>query len=320
MKIFARPNKAFREYEARMARQPVTWPPTTHALPDLWYRARELFRHTLDTIGSALRLAWRQTLTRTERSELLIRLVPVEKIIRTLLVVEALTFLLMTPEGAKMRREAKPVAIPAPPGPVAKPQPMTERDRFRAMAMQSIAAHHPRIDPRVVEREERQRREALEARKAAFYEENPFSDPLRRSPFRVFGWMHEAGLPPEYTPKRRVWAEILDAPDMLAPIHTQRPRAPETEDDDGWLETGPGLTIARRIAALQRVLDDPMPVIRRLARQLASMPREAFPEPAVNRFRAAEWWHGRPEYYNATSHAACAHRAYMRTEPKLEPG
>lgn len=311
MKIFARPTKAFFAYEERLSRQPVTWPPTTHALPDLWYRVRELFRMTLDTIGSALRLAWKQTLTRTERSELLIRLVPVEKTVRMLLMVEAFTFLLMTPEGRKIRREAKPIAIPEPPPPPCKPKVMTEREIFLARLKAELLA--PPLEERLAAMPP-----AVDAHADANTDEDPFGDPLTRAPFRVLGWQFDKPPPREIPPRRRVWAMLLDdAPPLPEPLKPYK--APLQADPDAF-DTGPGLSIARRIAALIRVLDNPWPTIRRLARQIASFPRDCLAEPQVNRFRAAEWWHGRPEYYNATSHAACAWRAFMRTEAKLEPG
>ena len=315
MKIFARKTKAFYAYEQRLARQPVTWPPTNHAIPDLWYRVRELFQQTLETIGSALRLAWRQTLTRTERSELLIRLVPVEKTVRMLLMVEALTFLLMTPEGLRIRREAKTIAIPTPPPPPGKPKVMSEREI--ALAQLKAAWFAPPLEERLG---------ATQPPQADTNDDDddadPFGDPLQRAPFRVIGWHFDKPLR-EITPPRRVWATNIDlTPGLtfLGPAPRPVARVIDTDEDDAILATGPGLALARRIAALIRVLDNPWPTIRRLARQLACMPREAFAEPAVNRFRAAEWWHGRPEYYNATSLAAQACRAFTRTEPKLEPG
>ena len=126
--IFARPTKAFFVFERAMMR-PASWPPTRHDVPSLWERAKAMFADMLKAAGSARRLAQRYRFTRTARAEIESRLEPVEKIVRILLMVEAAIFLLMTPEGARMRRAAKVVAPPAP--------------RATCIVMPRLA-HHPR--------------------------------------------------------------------------------------------------------------------------------------------------------------------------------
>ena len=42
-----------------------------------------------------------------------------------------------------------------------------------------------------------------------------------------------------------------------------------------------GRDLARRIAALSRILANPAPAIRRLARRLAAMPADVLPEPRI---------------------------------------
>jgi hypothetical protein len=69
-------------------------------------------------------------------------------------------------------------------------------------------------------------------------------------------------------------------------IAAQRPRIePPDEDDD---LAGPMLPLARRIAALERMLANPWPAIGRLARRTASIPRGHFsaPGPAASAPRA----------------------------------
>ena len=71
-----------------------------------------------------------------------------------LLMIEAITFLLMTPEGAKLRRETPKCTPPTPPAP--KPKSAPHKITIAMPGWHTIAALRPRIDPRVVEREQRE--------------------------------------------------------------------------------------------------------------------------------------------------------------------
>lgn len=102
--------------------------------------------------------------TRRQRRAFLAHLAPVEKLVRILMIVEAATFLLMTPEGHKLRTETPKVAPPAPPHPVGPAKQHQPSTRIRMPGWQTIAALHPFVDPRVVEREQR---EALERSRAS---------------------------------------------------------------------------------------------------------------------------------------------------------
>ncbi len=87
--------------------------PAPRDTPTLWQRAREMFGVMLERARTVTQLIVRHRLSRTERREILTRLKPVEKLTRELIITEAATFLLMTPDGMKLRREARIMALPA---------------------------------------------------------------------------------------------------------------------------------------------------------------------------------------------------------------
>lgn len=304
--IFDRPNAALFRYENRMARKPRNWPPTSHSVPTLWERARTLFDATVSTVGSAFALAYRQSFRRNERRELLIRLAPIEKLVRTLLVIEAITWLLMTPEGLRMRRAARACTIPT-----ARPQ-----SSSRSPDAASIVPHTEAVKER--------------ARADAASEFSAVDPPEWQCRFGILHWAPDALDTRDWVRPReaakagvraRPWVCLLDDP------LPQRPAPPSinVEDDDDL--TGPALTLARRLEALRRVIETPEPSIRRLAARLASIPREYFPLPPLARTDAALWWHGRPEYYNAHALVVRAILAFDRAlahtplQPRdLDPG
>jgi hypothetical protein len=92
----------------------VQWPPTRFAIPQLWDRARTMFKAVFHIIGTTAALATWWKVPADMRSGLLCRLVPIEKIARLLITVEAITFLIMTPEGRRLMRETPAMAVPDP--------------------------------------------------------------------------------------------------------------------------------------------------------------------------------------------------------------
>lgn len=345
-RIFARPNAAFFAYERSLMR-PRSWPPTTHDAPTLWERAKAMLAVLLETICSAGALARRAALQRAGRRDILARLAPVEKLTRVLLVIEAATFLLMTPEGARLRREAKTIAPPAPPPPVGVRK-ASHKTTIVMPGWQTIAALRPRIDPRVAEREARQqeqaRSEAL-ARLAAGADslvqdiagapgpDAPLRDPhdpqYWRCRFRVLGWVHPFTDEPARAArgKRRVWIASPGEPDpypLTPQLRVQRRDAPEhTAPESMAIDGQPAaIALARRIEALARVLANPGPAIRRLARRLAALPPDVLEPPSMRRIPFRDWWHGIPEAFNACTLAAPAVRALDRAcaGPPPEPG
>src|SRR5262249_46742025 len=79
------------------------------AIPDLWERARAFFgrmgRQVTDTFGTMRILSMRAILRRKEKRELMHLLLPAQKLARLCIVIEAATWLVMTPEGRKLLRE-----------------------------------------------------------------------------------------------------------------------------------------------------------------------------------------------------------------------
>lgn len=333
MTIFARPGRALYDYENMLSRKPRSWPPTTDDTPTLWGRARALCADVIAFVRSAASLAKRWRLGRKERREILDRITPVETLVGTLCMIEASTWLL-TPEGRALRAATPQVVPPAPPPPtfVAK---ASHKTTIPYPGWHTIATRG--VDPRIAEREARER-EALEAARHAIEETQPthitesFSGLTRDSffvsppataagkkgsrvkagndstqhhtapphgarGFPIIGWQHPTPEtpPPPRPAKRRLFIALLgedstfDLTDDLAPIDTRRAKR----------EDGPAAALARRIDALQRVLANPAPVIRRLIRFLASVPQDDLPEPRLGRARSLRWWHGRPEAHNA---------------------
>jgi len=308
--FFAHNSAALRAHEQRLANKPRSWPPTNHPVPTLWERAQALFAVMLATIGSIAELAARHALRRKERRELLIRLKPVEAIVRTLLLIEAVTYLLMTPSGQKLLRTAKPCRIPEPPAPPPPPQSPARTAFTPAMqaALQTIACLRPRIDPRIAAREERERREALAAALAA-QAETP-----ARTRFSVLRWTSDKVIPEAPERTSGPWVDVLDE---AYPWRDDTPDGASAADG----ESAPCAALARRIEALARILADPMPAIRRLAARLAGLPPEVIARPYARAREASLWHHGRPEYFNAIALAQGAHRAFLRAHPRLlDPG
>ncbi len=338
MTIFARPGRALYDYENMLSRKPRSWPPTTHDTPTLWGRARALCADVIAFVRSAASLAKRWRLGRKERREILDRITPVEKLVGTLCLIEASTWLL-TPEGRALRAATPQVVPPAPPPPtfVAK---ASHKTTIPYPGWHTIATRG--VDPRIAEREARERaaleaaRQSIAATKPAQAAESfsgltresffvsppaaaaakkgsrpkPGTDSTRpdatqnntRPPhgacgFPIIGWQHPTPEtpPPPRPAKRRLFIALLaedstfDLTDDLAPIDTRRAKR----------EDGPAAALARRIDALQRVLANPAPVIRRLIRFLASVPQDDLPRPWLARARSLRWWHGRPEAHNA---------------------
>jgi len=315
MLTFRTPSQAS-AYETKYMMRPFTDPPTTHAVPTLWERAKAMFATTLAKAGSAMRLAFRRVWTPQQRRNLILHLEPVEKLVRVLMIIEAITLLVMTPQGLKLRQTTKPCAIPEPPPQVGTRKPHPEASRIHA-AMMTIAANRPRIDPRVAEREareaEQKRMAALDVQRQRFED---FDSRALNSQFNVIHWTHDPAMRTAPSTLPRAW--VLDDHTLSTMRVTIDPPC-ESDDDD---LTGPMLPLARRIDALQRILANPWPAIRRLARRIASIPPGYFIAPWPRRYRAVRWAHGCREFYNACILARPAFRAWRRAYglPPHDPG
>lgn len=275
------------------------WPPTSFAIPQLWERVKAMFAVLMREVQSTAALAQRWKLAHAPRRAILCRLVPLEKIVRALLVTEAITYLLMTPQGLKLLASTPKITPPLPPstkGPQKTTIPMP--------GWHTIAALQPRIDPRIVQPEPQPKDKT-----------DPASWACR---FRVLGWImpEPDDDPPQPAPPRRSWISTLDTDTAYPLVRNPNPwKKPKPEPD---LSSDPSAqTLARRIEALTRVIANPLPAIRRLAAFLAGLPRNTLAEPDAWSIDSRWWWHGRPEYFNACTLGVPAVRAFNRRE---DPG
>jgi len=122
--------------------------------------------------------------------------------------------------------------------------------------------------------------------------------------------------PPPPTPPRRSWISTLDNDTTYPLVRNPDPwKKPKPEPDLSYDPSAQ--TLARRIEALVRVIANPLPAIRRLAKFLAGLPRNTLAEPDAWTIDSRWWWHGRPEYFNACTLGVPAVRAFNKRE---EPG
>jgi len=126
--------------------EPLTWPPTTHAVPTLWERTKAMFVVTPNKARSAMRLAFRRLWTLQQRRDFVLHLEPAERIIRVQMLLEAITLRVMAPQGLKLRQATRPCRGPDPPTQVGTHNRNPAADRVHA-AMVTIAANRPRTDP-----------------------------------------------------------------------------------------------------------------------------------------------------------------------------
>ena len=124
----------------------------------------------------------------------------------------------------------------------------------------TIAALQPRIDPRIEQPEP---------------EPTDKTDPASWAcRFRVLGWQmpEPDDDPPPPTPPRRSWISTLDNDTTYPLVRNPDPwKKPKPEPDLSYDPSAQ--TLARRIEALARVIANPLPAIRRLAKFLAGLPR-----------------------------------------------
>jgi hypothetical protein len=273
-------------------------PPTLGgALPDIpaiWARARTFFARVIDHIGSIHAFSRRPVLKRDERTNLLDRLKPVERIVRAALVIRALAFLLMTPEGVKLRRDTQKLVWPPAPEAGARPEAESEAgDPGEAQLRRRAIADHPA---------------------AASALSIDCSAPAKRpSPFHVL----RLRLPEEVAGEDK--AEERDRGNGEAEEEAgveEEPGHPGDEAQSRRRAT-PAVILARRIEALGRALADPDRLVPRLARFLARLPEDALEGLAGFLHPRPGWVHGHHDLVALRGHLICACRIYCR-DP--EPG
>lgn len=281
---FARPTAAFHAYERSLLR-PIDRP-APRDTPSLWQRAKSMFGSVIE---KAAQLAQRFHIPRAERRDLLMRLKPVEKLARKLLIADAAVFLLMTPEGMKMRREVRIIAMPTRAGSVPKlPRAAGVVTGFRQIAV---------FDPHTLA-------VLKPAAPKPAHKPDPDDPKTWRCQFRVTHWVHpEPDEPPQKKPGPRPRLLSFDA--IIAPA--AKPRRKANTDSHRT-----GAIIARRIEALSRVIENPRRVMRRVARFFASLPRETLEPFGPSWTSMAGWHHGRRDYLAADAISDRAFTAFTR--------
>jgi hypothetical protein len=251
--------KRDRAYERLFLPYDPPLPPCSGArlpsIPCLWERARMMFGRVLKHIGSTASLARRWRLTRTEKKDVLAWLEPVEQLTRACLIVKAIAFLLMTPEGRRLMREP-----PKRPDPSAAPLHAAE------------APGQERLSERAATPSD-----ASEGKK-------------RSAPFRVIRWTPAAPDPDQEQPNKPApCAAMALSAGSLAP---DLPPSERLADPAGGKQP-PAARLARRIDALDRVLARPEEEARRRARFLVGLPRGALATLQNIYGRRRPWWnHG----------------------------
>jgi hypothetical protein len=266
------------------------------SIPSLWDRAKVFFERVIKEIGSAADFSKRWKVSRKERREVLGWLEPVESLVRSCLIVKAIAFLLMTPEGRKLMRDTPKMPMPE------WPKPKTSDNHI-------VTIPHPGWSTIAAHRNALAERERLEAERAARKAATDRHDPANWAcVFRSVGWKFpedDAERPP---PKKLspVWISVLD-PDPLWPVTdpARKPSGPATKDR-------PALKLARRIEAVARVLADPGKATWKLARFLARIPSEALDGFKDAYARTRSWWkHGFTENRQAKAHIRRAATVFL---------
>jgi hypothetical protein len=273
------------------------------SVPQLWERARLFFSRVISHIGSTSSLSRRWRLSRKEKKDILGWLEPAEKVARSCLLVRALNFLMMTPEGCRLIRETPKIAMPEP----AKTGSTTPRVTHIPHGGWHTHAPYARA---LAERRK------LEEQKAAERAARDRHDPANwGGSFRVVGWsMPEGeGRPP---PKKKLpqWAMLLTAsldPDPVCAYRTRHEPKKKPDEKDA-----PALILARRIQALARVVDNPEPAVKRLARFIARLPREALELlKDIACIARSYWTQGDLDARLAAAHVRQASAAYCYIQP-----
>jgi hypothetical protein len=258
------------------------------SIPDLWEKAKAMFARMIEVAGGEDRVRGQRRLTRKQRYEILGWLEPVEKLARAVLLVRALTHLLMTPEGRRLMKETpkqapwKEEAPQPPPGSVRSTR-IPHPGWHTIWQKPCLAPPPPPPPPR------------------------PAS---RGCAFRILRVTPPEPLSP-ISPSRRpmitdLWAKTQ--PSVL------RPPARVSRQDPVEAKARPS-RLARRIDALSRALANPEPIIRRLARFIASLPQGLLQPTTGHASAGGLWRHGQPEFVDVCFHLSHAIGAHQRIEP-----
>ena len=263
--------------------------------PELWERACSMFGKMIEAVGGAGRVLWRR-MDHWDRVAILDWLEPVEKLVRGVLILNAVTWLLMTPEGRKLMRETPKMALPDPPQ-----QGDANLDVGEATASETAPEDAPA---------------AMAARRESEPDivslgSDPGAPSTWRCAFRVFRWTFPENT--EYVPPAGSM--------ILGPSGGESSQA-ETDQVGAETEVAPssgppGKALARRIEALSRVIANPAPFIARLAQLIARFPTGSISVSRPGREARRDWQHGFHENQDITRHNE---RALGILHPRCEPG
>lgn len=167
--------------------QPGSAPCARLTVPELWERARAFLAAMFTAHGSPKAYLLRGVTSR-ERNAIMKWLKPAERLARGLLIVAAITHLLMTEQGVRLRASATPITPPTPPKPSRPPAMLHTGIDLTA----TLAKHwRPEPDPEPPQ-------QTPEPTRALIDPDDPATWPAQ---FRVLSWIESSGArkPPQRT-------------------------------------------------------------------------------------------------------------------------
>ncbi len=274
------------------------WSP--RAVPVLWDRALAMLGVVLARVGDPADLAKQGRASRRSLRTAELWLRPVEKLVRMLLICRAVTLLVMTGEGGALLRGGPKIVLPVPRAAPAAPPPPPRPPARTSVPYPGFATLARRWVPEP----------PPPAPKQAF---DPADPSKWRCRFAVLSRPGDGGAGHRIPPPPPISAYVRR---ILAaqPGAAAGRLSPEVEG----LSTH---SLARRIEALVRVLHNPAPAVRRLARYIARLPEGALGLPESARQPPARWEQGRIELVEAVSLASRAIEVLdLAAPPPPDPG
>jgi hypothetical protein len=284
---------------------------TLPSIPHLWDEAKKLFERALCHGGEAQSIARYARLHRARRREILSWFVPVDSIVRKLIVAKAIVHLLMTPQGRKLLLDAKRERNAPPPEPAPKP-PKAKSAPYK------ISIPHPgwhtiwqppRKQPPSPPPQPETQAEAIDP-----YDPASWSCPYRIAHYSKAGdgFCEEPPAKPRTGPR----ISVLDL-DVIVPPRARRQEEPSSAGD----MDPSAFRCAKRIELIRRVLENPKPVILRVARFLARQHPDSVDMPAGSRALPVKHWRQGDLYADqAREHGMLALRALHLSLAVLDAG
>ena len=231
-----------------------------HAPSRLWARAADLIATLIRIIGPSAMLIRDGETTRRERREIGFMIAPIEALVRSLLMSEAIAWLIGTDEGADMLRNAR--------GSPAQPAPEPESNRAT-----SAARTAPPDDPPTDE-------------------SNPAEIHV------IAGSQFTNAELAAYLAPAHLGLEAYDFIRSSSVVRAARPAATGGSRRD-MRRPPPNLKLARRIETLRRIIADPRAAMLALARDLATRDLGLLYVPSPGNWIDERWPDGRSDVYKA---------------------